>query len=84
MLARMGTTERVISIIARVTDSDEVERDHDVPLYDTGILDSIGTVELLVELSREFDVVLSPTEVDREEWATPTRIARYVEMRLGG
>ena len=80
----METTARVISIIARVTESDEVERDHDVALYDTGILDSIGTVELLVELSREFDVALSPAEVDREEWATPARIAHYVEQRLGG
>ncbi len=80
----MGTTERVISIIARVTDSDEAERDPDVRLYERGILDSIGTVELLVELSREFDVALSPAEVDRVEWATPTRIARYMELRLGG
>ena len=79
----MGTTERVISIIARVTDSDEAERDPEVQLYKRGLLDSMGTVELLVELSREFDVALSPTEVDRELWATPTRIARYVESRLG-
>ena len=80
----MGTTERVISIIARGAESDEVERDHEIRLYDRGILDSIGTVELLLELSREFEVTLSPAEVDREEWATPTRIARYVEMRLTG
>lgn len=75
--------ERVIEIIARVADAPEVTRDPDVRLYDSGLLDSLGTVELLVELSREFGVPLSPAEVDREEWATPARIARYVESRIG-
>ena len=80
----MAHIERVLQIIARVADSSEVERDPDVRLYDRGLLDSLGTVELLVELSREFGVALSPAEVDRDEWATPTLIAHYVESRLGG
>ena len=80
----MVHAERVIKIIARVADAPEVERDPDVLLYERGLLDSLGTVELLVELSREFGVVLSPAEVDRDEWATPARIARYVESRIEG
>ncbi len=80
----MVPAERVIQIIARVADAPEVERDPDVLLYERGLLDSLGTVELLVELSREFGVAFSPAEVDRDEWATPARIARYVESRIEG
>lgn len=75
---------RVSELIAQVADSDVVLVDPDVRLYERGILDSIATVELLVELSREFDIDLSPAEVDREEWATPRRIAAYIRQRVGG
>lgn len=78
----MDLGERVAEIIARVADTDIVIGDREVRLYDRGILDSIATVELLLELSREFGVELSPAEVDREEWATPNRIAKYLEQRV--
>ncbi|GMV09633.1 MAG: D-alanine--poly(phosphoribitol) ligase subunit 2 [Gemmatimonadetes bacterium SCN 70-22] len=78
----MDLGERVAEIIARVADTDIVIGDREVRLYDRGILDSIATVELLLELSREFGVELSPAEVDREEWATPNRIAQYLEQRI--
>ncbi|HMN10024.1 MAG TPA: D-alanine--poly(phosphoribitol) ligase subunit DltC [Gemmatimonadaceae bacterium] len=78
----MDLGERVAEIIARVADTDVVIGDREVRLYDRGILDSIATVELLLELSREFGVELSPAEVDREEWATPNRIAQYLEQRI--
>lgn len=81
--AVMELGARVSELIARVADSDVVLGDPDVRLYERGILDSIATVELLVELSREFDVDLSPAEVDREEWATPRRIAAYIQQRVG-
>lgn len=79
----MELGERVAEIIARVADTDIVLGDREIRLYDRGILDSIATVELLLELSREFGVELSPAEVDREEWATPNRIAKYLEQRVG-
>lgn len=78
----MDVDSRVVELIARVADSDVVRGDPDVRLYERGILDSIATVELLVELSREFDIDLSPAEVDREEWATPRRIATYIQHRV--
>lgn len=81
--AFMELGARVSELIAQVADSDVVLGDPDVRLYECGILDSIATVELLVMLSREFDVDLSPAEVDREEWATPRRIAAYIQQRVG-
>ena len=47
-----------------------------------GLLDSLKTVELMVALSEEFGVEISPAEFEREQWATPRRIVAYITSRL--
>lgn len=79
----MSTAERVMDVLVEVTRVDEVRRDPEMPLYEMGVIDSLGTVELLVALTQEFGVDISPTEVDRSSWATPGSIVRFFEMRVG-
>jgi len=40
------------------------------------------TVELMVALSEEFGIDISPAEFEREQWATPRRIVAYIERRI--
>ena len=79
----MTTSERVIDILVRVSEADELRTEPDLRLFDRGYLDSLGAVQVLLQLSEEFGVTLSPTEMDREEWATPSRIVRFMERRIG-
>lgn len=79
----MSTAERVMDVLVEITRVDEVRRDPELPLYEMGVIDSLGTVELLVALTQEFGVDISPTEVDRSSWATPGRIVKFFEMRVG-
>jgi len=46
------------------------------------VLDSLKLVELMVALSEEFGVEISPAEFEREQWATPGRIVAYITSRL--
>lgn len=77
------TSERVIGILVRVTEADELRTESEVRLFERGYLDSLGAVELLLQLSTEFGITLSPTEIDRELWATPARIVRFMQHRIG-
>lgn len=79
----MSVAERVIAVLADVTQVDEVRQDGDMRLYEAGVIDSLGTVELLLALGQEFEIDISPTEVDRERWATPRRIVEFVRIRVG-
>jgi D-alanine--poly(phosphoribitol) ligase subunit 2 len=65
-----------------VTRADEVRTDPELQLYELGLIDSLGTVELLVAITQEFAVDISPTEIDRTIWATPRKIAEFVDGRL--
>ena len=77
-----ATPERVIDILVRVCEADELRAEPETRLFEHGCLDSLGAVELILQLSAEFGVTLSPTEIDREAWATPERIVSYMHKRI--
>ena len=79
----MSTTVKVMSIIERITETEEVRQDPDVALFDLGLLTSLGLVELIVALSEEFGVEISPADVEREQWSSPRKIVAYMENRVG-
>ena len=79
----MATSADVISILERVTGTDQVRRNPDLALFDLDILDSLGTVELIVALSEKFGVEISPAEIERQQWASPRKIVAYMEERVG-
>jgi D-alanine--poly(phosphoribitol) ligase subunit 2 len=78
----MTVLERVCGVIAQVAHEEEPVRNPDVHLYETGMIDSFGTVELMLALEQEFGLPFSPAEFDAEAWATPRKIAAVVEGRL--
>jgi D-alanine--poly(phosphoribitol) ligase subunit 2 len=75
-------TEKVLDHLEVIAGTDEVRKNLDIDLFGEKILDSFGTVELIVALSDGFGIELSPGQVDRESWATPRKIIADVEKRL--
>ena len=78
----MTISDRVLDVLAGVSEMEGVRDDPDVRLYDLQILDSMTTVELIVAFSSEFGVEISPAEFDREDWATPRKIISYIQRKL--
>jgi D-alanine--poly(phosphoribitol) ligase subunit 2 len=81
--ARKPTAERVLDVLVHVTEADELRSEPEARLFESGYLDSLGAVQVLFELSVEFAVSLSPTDIDREIWATPARVVSFMQRRLG-
>jgi D-alanine--poly(phosphoribitol) ligase subunit 2 len=78
----MTISDRVLDVLVDVSELDGVRNEPDVRLYDLQILDSMKTVRLILALSSEFGVEISPAEIDREDWATPRKIISYMERKL--
>ena len=78
----MSTATDVLAVLADVLNTREVYDAPDLPLYELELLDSLGTVELILALSERFGLQISPAEIDRECWASPRRIAEDIERRL--
>ena len=69
----------ILDILEEVCDTEEVKDNLDIQLFNEGLLDSFGTVSLLVELESRLGIGVNISEFDREEWATPRLIIEKVE-----
>jgi D-alanine--poly(phosphoribitol) ligase subunit 2 len=55
-----STADRILEVLASVAETEEVRSNPDLALYDLQVLDSMKTVQLIVELGREIGVEVSP------------------------
>lgn len=81
-MADSDPSEQILTVLANVAETEEVRTNPDLALYDLQILDSMKTVELMVALSGEVGVDVSPAEFERENWATPRKLVADVMQRL--
>jgi D-alanine--poly(phosphoribitol) ligase subunit 2 len=73
--------ERLLDILVTICGVDEVREDKDINLFETGLLDSLGVIELLVQIEEKLGIVVEPTEVDREQIETPNKLIEYISER---
>jgi len=78
----MSIADQVLLALVEVTQFPDVRTHLDVRLYDTHILDSLNTVELMLLLEERLGVEISPAEFNRESWATPNSMVKYFEARM--
>jgi len=73
----MNIKETVLAIIEDLTGQD-VSGDLDLNLYDDGLLDSMATVQMLVEIDGQLGITVPVSEYERSEWGTPQQIINQV------
>jgi len=77
----MDIKSEVIEIIDELF-MEDVSDMMDEDLFDAGVLDSMGTVELIVEIENSFDIRVPVTEFGRDDWNTANKIvAGIVELQ---
>lgn len=74
--------EKVLDMLAELCEDDVVKENLDIDLFETGLLDSLGFTELLVNIETEFDVVIALSEVEREDMNTPHKIIHQIQSRI--
>ena len=77
----MDVKAEVIEIIDELF-MEDVSDMMDEDLFDAGVLDSMGTVELIVELENRFDIRVPVSEFGRDDWNTANKIVEgLTELR---
>lgn len=74
--------QKVIELVEEVSDDDTVVDHPDDDLFETDVLDSMGAIELLVDLEDELGVSIAPTELPRSEMNTLNKIIARVLERV--
>ncbi|MFT8318905.1 MAG: D-alanine--poly(phosphoribitol) ligase subunit DltC [Sporolactobacillus sp.] len=73
--------DQVLSILAEACESDEVKANPDLRIFDEGLLDSFGTISLVVEFENQLGIQVPISEFNRDEWATPNMIIQKLAER---
>ena len=51
----------------------------DEDLFDAGVLDSMGTVVLVIELENKFNIKIPVSDMGRDDWNTGNKIVQGVK-----
>lgn len=71
--------DTLFSILEDITGTEEVRENPEVDLFEEGLMDSLATVQLLVEIEGQLDVQVPVSEFDRAQWNTPNKIIEQVK-----
>ena len=71
--------DTLFSILEDITGTEEVRENPEVDLFEEGLMDSLATVQLLVEIEGQLDVQVPVSEFDRTQWNTPNKIIEQVK-----
>ena len=74
----MDTKQGVLDILNDLTGEDLSDQ-MDENIFDNGLMDSMASVQMILNLQEKFDIDVPVSEFNREEWDTPNKIVAKVE-----
>lgn len=74
----MDIQKQIVDILAEATGKDFSDN-MDQELYESGIMDSMATVQMLLTLQETFDITVPVSEFNRDDWNTPNKLVEQVK-----
>ena len=74
----MDIQKQIVDILAEATGEDFSDN-MDQELYESGIMDSMSTVQMLLTLQETFDITVPVSELNRDDWNTPNKLVEQVK-----
>ena len=74
--------EKVLDMLIEITGSDDIAEEKDTDLFEAGLLDSLGIIEVLLKIEESFGLKLQPTDLERKDMATVNNLVEFLETKL--
>ena len=74
--------ESTLDMLEELCADDIIREERDIDLFEAGLLDSMGAIELLVGIESTFGIEIAPTAAEREEMNSVNKIIHQIEIRL--
>jgi len=74
--------ERLLDILEDICGDEIVKENPDINLVEEDLMDSLDYTELLIAIEENFNVVIAPSEVTREQMDTPNKIIAQIKSRM--
>lgn len=74
--------EKILDLIYEICDDKIIYTKKDVNMFETGLLESMDFIELLMSIEEEFDIEIAPEEIKKDEMATPNKLVAFIQSKL--
>ena len=74
--------EKVLDMLIEITGSDDIAEEKDADLFEAGLLDSLGIIEVLLKIEENFGLKLQPTDLERKDMATVNNLVEFLKTKL--
>jgi len=74
--------EKVLNILIEVTGNDDIRDEKDEDLFEAGLLDSLGIIEVLLKIEEVFGLRLQPTDLEKKDMATVNNLVEFLSKKL--
>ena len=73
--------EKVLNMLIEVTGSDDIAEEKDADLFEAGLLDSLGIIEVLLKIEEIFGLRLQPTDLEKKDMSTVNNLIAFLNTR---
>lgn len=74
--------EKVLGILIDVIGNDDIAEEKDIDLFEAGLLDSLGIIEVLLKIEEVFGLRLQPTDLEKKDMATVNSLIEFLDSKL--
>lgn len=74
--------EKVLNILIEVTGNDDICDEKDTDLFEAGLLDSLGIIEVLLKIEEVFGIKLQPTDLEKKDMATVNNLVSFLSNKI--
>ncbi|QQK07031.1 D-alanine--poly(phosphoribitol) ligase subunit DltC [Miniphocaeibacter halophilus] len=70
-----------LEIMEEITDTDEINENMDLDLFEAGLIDSLSTISIILLIEEKMGLVLQPTDFERDDIATVNNFIQYLKNK---
>lgn len=79
----MDYKELALEILENVCETDEVREDLDMDLFEAGLIDSLSSINILLEIEEKLGLKLQITDLDKSDIASVNNFEAFLKARSG-
>ena len=79
----MDYRKLALEILKNVCETDELEEEPDMDLFEAGLMDSLSNINILLEIEKNLGIKLQITDIDKSDISTVNNFESFLRQRSG-
>lgn len=78
----MDYEKLALEILEKATETDDLDEDKDLDLFDAELLDSMSVISIIISIEKKTGKRLEPTDFTRDDIKTVNNFAKFLKEKI--